>query len=377
MSEKAGIKLNTKTWHYKLIKYVLGDDAPTPKNMHNLCPYFWLMIFSMFVGPFKLFFTGLGKILGFIFNWSIKFVEYILIEPTASGWFNSLEDRDVYALSQHDKKIPNLYSKSKLGKKANGYEKSRADIVNEWFKKTHKESIYVLDKYGSETSFSTEKYKSWKNFQRLQKLAIDKEIERLVAERRANRTIKVDEVGEKIGESVTNAFNVMASWTDIIKWTKRVVGAIITLIGFGGVYFVVNFLGRGILWVVENFNGPVVLSNLVIFGKIILGIVIVGVLFYFIRLWVLYVKEQGLKLWYVKMIYYPIYWLIFIPIKFLFVDLLFEFFLINLLKGIVAGAKGIWVSLLGFLGIFGEYFGASYTDYCPGIEWEENDKKDK
>ena len=22
-------------------------------------------------------------------------------------------------------------------------------------------------------------------------------------------------------------------------------------------------------------------------------------------------------------------------------------------------------------GIFGEYFGASYSDYCPGIEWKD------
>jgi hypothetical protein len=26
-------------------------------------------------------------------------------------------------------------------------------------------------------------------------------------------------------------------------------------------------------------------------------------------------------------------------------------------------------------GIFGEYFGASYSDYCPGIEWVDFDEE--
>jgi len=29
--------------------------------------------------------------------------------------------------------------------------------------------------------------------------------------------------------------------------------------------------------------------------------------------------------------------------------------------------------LVSSTGVFGEYFGASYSDYCPGIEWVDFD----
>ena len=44
-------------------------------------------------------------------------------------------------------------------------------------------------------------------------------------------------------------------------------------------------------------------------------------------------------------------------------------FIGKLFVGIV---KGIGSSS----GIFGEYFGASYSDYCPGIEWCDFDEEE-
>jgi hypothetical protein len=41
-------KLSKKSWHYQLLKFILGESM-IPK--YNFCPYFWLTIFSMFVFP--------------------------------------------------------------------------------------------------------------------------------------------------------------------------------------------------------------------------------------------------------------------------------------------------------------------------------------
>lgn len=48
-------------------------------------------------------------------------------------------------------------------------------------------------------------------------------------------------------------------------------------------------------------------------------------------------------------------------------DFLFGFILKGVFEGIVKGA-------VEYGGIFAEYFNASYSDYCPGINWEEKKK---
>jgi len=372
MNEKAGIKLSTKTWHYKLIKFVLRSGAPTPQNMHNLCPYFWLLIFSMFVSPFVLLGSLIDKLRGLMVNGFVNFIEYVLIEPTAASWFRRLNDMDAYLLLKHDRNIPNLYTKSKLGKTDSGYPKKTSELLREWFKTTYNKEMFILSKSGNPTHTHSEDFTVWKVKQQSIAYIESRRLEDLAEKRRSNRKINPKQIGVNIQQSCSNVMNYVQSWNTIIKWTKRFFGGLSTFAGLTGVYYAVNLIGRGFLWLIENFNGPVVLENLIMLGLMLLSAVGIIGLFVLIRLWVLYVAEQGLKLWYSKMIYYPIYWLIFLPMKFLFIDLIFTFILVNLVKGVIGGAKTIWFGILGFTGIFGEYFGASYTDYCPGIEWEEN-----
>jgi len=361
MSEKVGIKLNTKTWHYKLIKFVLRDAAPTPQNMHNLCPYFWLLVFSMLVSPL----VGVGvliwKIVGSTFYKFEEWVDELLIEPTAKSWFNGLEDLEVNQLWTDDKSIPRIVFKSSLGKNQHGYEVGRGDIVNMWFKKRFGESIYKTDDKGNEFTYdNTDKFKEWDNtwWKKRQDLANE-----------------AYEAREKRRQNVEKIQTNVQSWKNIIKWTKRVVGSIITLIGLTITYFVVNILGRGLLWCIENFNGPLIGNIFMYFGIVLVGMALIAGLIYVLRLWVIYVAQKGLTLWYAKAIYYPLFYLVYIPLKFVFADFIYTIILVNIYFGTIAGAKGIWNGLLGFTGIFGEYFGASYTDYCPGIDWEENEEK--
>jgi len=46
------MRVKRDSLHYKLVKYVLGDKAPTPKTMQNGCPYFWLLLFSVLTVTF-------------------------------------------------------------------------------------------------------------------------------------------------------------------------------------------------------------------------------------------------------------------------------------------------------------------------------------
>ena len=53
------VKLSTKSWHYRLMKWFLGDATPTPSNTFNFCRYFWVLMFVLLimlplVTPFKL-----------------------------------------------------------------------------------------------------------------------------------------------------------------------------------------------------------------------------------------------------------------------------------------------------------------------------------
>jgi len=370
--EKPGFKISTKKWHYKLIKFVLGNGAPTPQNMHNLCPYFWLLIFSMFASIFVVIAKVISKTFGWLFKKFDHFIDFILVEPSARSWFNDLSELDVHRLYTRDKSVSNLYKKSKQGKTKYGYPISSTDVVNKWYKKVYKQSIYELNEEGEEVERYTKNFRAWDFEQqniRRNLLLIAQQEKRKKLE---NKTVDFGKFIDNVGDSISSAQSSMAEWKNIIKWTKRTMGALITTIGLSVIYVVVNFMGRGFLWLVENFNGPVVLEKLIMMGIILAIIAVVVGIILLIRLWLIYVADKGLKLWYAKIIFYFAKYVIFVPVKFIFVDLLWYFVLINLFKGLIAGTIMVKEGILGFLGIFGEYFGASYTDYCPGLEWEEN-----
>ena len=90
--EKAYVTLSTKSWHYQLMKLVLGKATPTPENMHNLCPYFWLLVFSLLtcivVVPVRLFCRGLN----FVANVIDKIIVQTFIMPVANTWEDKLTD---------------------------------------------------------------------------------------------------------------------------------------------------------------------------------------------------------------------------------------------------------------------------------------------
>ena len=347
--EKTTVKYNTKKWHYKFMKFMLGSIAPTPKTIHNLCPYFYLLIFTILTCVFILPIKGII----FLFKMLDNFVLINLSTPTAVKWETELTDLDVYQIWIWEKVINKTY-KNVFGNAGSD------DFVTKWWSKKYDLPAFKYVK-GCTHALYTHEFEEWIVNQRTlyNKMTFGKYKEKT--------TDLSDKISDKITDFVEILHDYISSWKNIIKWTKRIVGLIITSMLLFATYFLVNFLGRGILWLVVHWSWPVFFS-IVMFS-------IIGTIAAFLSIlmgkWVIYIKQNGITLWYIKPAYYFTYWVLWIPIKYVFYIFLWKIILVNLFYFISSAAKLIYKSILGFLGIFGEYFGASYTDYCPGIEWEE------
>jgi hypothetical protein len=74
-------------------------------------------------------------------------------------------------------------------------------------------------------------------------------------------------------------------------------------------------------------------------------------------------------MWPLLTIWYPLYFVIGIVIcKWIIYYFLYKLIIYTILWGIL---RGIGVGFQEFGGIFADYFNASYSDYCPGINWED------
>jgi hypothetical protein len=372
MSEKATVKMSTKSWHYKLVKLVLGSAAPTPYNMHNLCPYFWLMIFSLLVSPIVLPIKAVIWAFMKIDKAVQNFVYGSMVVPAAQSWESKLSDLDVFQIFIHEMHIKKIY------KKAFGDEDAFLDrdtfVFDWWEKKYNKKAFRNSDehrsKYNSE-GFSKDFEKWIAEYEEVMEEIYSKNSEEEIAkmEKKVQYEEKISKFRDTVDNFIGKIGKSISSWKNIIKWTKRTVGLLITFLGLVATYFVVNFLSKGVLWLVEHWNWQVVLG--IGAGILVVGLIVLIV--YLMRTWIAYMTNKGTSLWYVKIAYFlamAIVW----PLKVIFYHFIFQLLLVNIWFLLVKGAKLIWGSFLGFLGIFGEYFGASYSDYCPGIEWEEENE---
>jgi hypothetical protein len=90
------MRVDKNSWHYNLMKYVLGSKTPTPQNMQNGCPYYWLVIFSLLVCPF----VGLWKTLKFIVLLIPKFF-IDMLELSVDNWVKNLDDIAAYEMYEN------------------------------------------------------------------------------------------------------------------------------------------------------------------------------------------------------------------------------------------------------------------------------------
>ena len=370
MSEKASVKLSTKSWHYKLIRFILGGIAPTPENMFNLCPYFWLLVLSLLVtpvvAPLKLIYLAFAR----MFDGLANLMDKLIILPSAERWEDGLSDLDVYQILRWDKALQKFY---KMAHFKNDNYHAKELFAYQWWRETYKMPVFENDDspkkvYGTYTDEFSEWLKECElEYEALMDEMSERELEKARKKAEYEENLKkfrtgMDNIGDRVKDTVL-------SWKTLIKWTKRVVGLIVTGALLVATYFIVNYMGRGVLWLVDNWDWS-------IFLIVVLALAGAGALLLIIqllKLWVDYIESKGaMNVWYVKGLYYLAKG-IYLPFRWVFYDFLWKWVLVNIWYLIKRSARLVWGSLLGFLGIFGEYFGASYTDYCPGIDWEENE----
>lgn len=383
------IKLHANSWHNRLMRYVLGDKAPGPHNMFNLCPYFWILIFCIFSSPF----VFIAKAITFIVSSIVSTISKYLSDSLYVGYLKSLTEDEILALHKG-------YGYIKGNRWRNHYRapfyinKEESQIVSEWFKEYY--NINTSTSEGWKSIFDKikeiqeERIKIREEQQLREEELIQKnKIERIKKKDKLLKNLNfINDKFDNLIASVKESFSFLNklnnfNYSSIIKITKKFFGLLITLTIASGLYFILSGLIKFILFLIDIWNWAIILSALKYIG-IGLGITIVLVLFI---VGIIYLKEYisdkykyGKKVFLVELVkyifLYPLYYVVALPIYFIFVKFLWELLIIRILYKLILVSIGMFLkflfnSILSSTGIFGQYFKSTYSDLCPGIEWEE------
>ena len=384
MDEKI-IKLSTKSWHYKLIKFIFGGMLPEPKTMKNLCPYFWMLIASIlvvpFIGPIKVIIQLIWKSMTVI----VEALES-LNDKYVVNWIDKLTDAEAYAIYEEGTQWNDLVAVPKTVKR----NMTSFYILKRWAKRYNIDEntpnfeavvLEAVKKHESEyLKLRDDRYKQ----EDAARLRI-RERRRKREEKEARIQARLDAFGNVFKPAVSSirktfTFNSVSS---VVKITKQVVGVLLTVLIACALYFVVQLITLGVLALIGIWNWAVVGNFVAVFG---VGVLLVGV--GFVIGWLIvklinhleyYYKAKGSLPWYIQMfvylgmyIYIPCKYIIWYPLYFIFKVVLWDILCINIVWGIL---KSFWNAIVSAAGIFGEYFGSSYGDYCPGISFDEEETK--
>ena len=395
------MRVDKNSWHYNLMKYVLGSKTPTPQNMQNGCPYYWLVVFSLLVCVF----VALWKTLKFIF---LLIPEFFLsmLEYSVDAWIKNLDDISAYEMyenqyssSKNVQKLPvtakiffdnndenffNYFLTKKYGEGAKNDKAKKDQIITDW-NAWRTEVREARDKRNNER---------WAKEEEQRKQEVIREAKRAASKAAWDARMKpLNEGMVKLFDSIREAFTFKGDVKSLIKRTKQIVGAIVTLILLTAAFFIVEGLAYVLILFIDfSINCWYIYAILLALAVAVGLIYFIGV---FIGGWLQKVVNQynrGKKVWYVEpliyLLWYPVkyiglalgyvfLYIIWKPLEFIFYTFLWKLVLVNLAKFIWKGLFGFGRGLANSTGIFGEYFSASYTDYCPGIEWTGFDDEQK
>lgn len=395
------MRISKKSWHYRLLQYVLKGQAPTPHDMQNGCPYFWLVMFSLLVLPFLLIFKAV--------RWAILLIPKMLfwvLKQLVIAWLAGLDDEAAYELDYNG----SYSSYTKMPKTAKMFfDESDEDFFSFFLSKKYNVSDKNDPKYIETQNKIRERWEKWredleKRRDEQYKVNTQKEEERRKQKafhdrKRAESQAKWDARMKPINEGFDNigtwfkkTFTVERGRRNmIVKRTKQFVGAVVTLVILGATFFAVNYIALALMvaadWCIANWQ--------IFVGMGIAGVAfgILYLLYVLISSWgqaIVNKYRRGKKVWYIE----PLIYLVWLPlkylamaiafifvkiiweiIKFLFYTLLFKWFLKPIGLFIAKISVGLFKGIIGSTGIFGEYFGASYSDFCPGLEWVDFDEE--
>jgi len=231
------VKIKKTDWHYKLLKFVLGEkNIPTM----NFCPYFWLTIFSMFVFSFVAIYKGLQ----FVTDKIADRIDYLILEPLTKIKFKKISqnEEDLYyaILAYYDLDLTNQeYTRDHDNIKLLGYSQFKYQIGNR-----RKELKKIYDFWIKNFEGDIEQY--------IQKLKEKKEtrIKELMS-----LYEKMEEDQKKILIEVENKKNINKTKRKnkinaIIKYTKIFTPILGTVFGV----FIACYLFKALIWLIFSIN---------------------------------------------------------------------------------------------------------------------------
>ena len=350
VQQRSEISLSPGSWHARLIKWVFGFG---PSDFRNLCPYFWLLIASLFlvipVTPIKLIFKAFFWVGDVVAGWIEESTE-----ESFNRFVNDLSKGEIFFIMCGE-----VRDENKLREKSN-YWKHSSLLENHIRAKLR---IAIGGKSGSWWADMREKIRkkyennnSWQSWVKEFEEEADQVKRKLefAAERDKEKRYKAKKRSEVIA--------------DIVATTKAVVKGIIVIpLVFIG-YMLTAALTNGFAWAFSRSLGSY-LTLLYIFLGIIAFILICSYGYWCtesIKEWREYRSKKPTLEWICLIPALPvvfILWILEITMRFVW-----DYILLGIGNGIYTGFKE-------YGGIFADYFDASYSDYCPGINWEKEDKK--
>ena len=395
------MRVDKNSWHYNLVKYVLGEKAPTPQNMQNGCPYFWLLIFSLFACSF----LAIWQFLKYVVLLFPKGFVWCL-EKSVDNWLKTIDDITAYEMSENQfsnrkniQKLPltakvffdstdesffSYFLTKKYGEGAKNDKVKRAEIRNNW--EQWREEIRVARQKRNDERYARELEEEKRELAREQKRMANK----IIWDARMKPFY---DSSNKFFAALRLAFTFKGDRKSLIKRTKQVVGALITLILLVAAFFFVEYFALGLMVFID------VSIKLWYVYAIIIGLCAAAGLIYFICVFIggwlqnlVNKYEGGKKVWYVEpfiyLLWYPVKYItiavvysflyvIGYPLKFIFYDFLWKIIIVNVSTLIWKGLCSIGRGLVTSTGVFGEYVSADYTGLCPGIEWTGFDEEEK
>lgn len=350
------VKIKETDWHFRLVKFCWKIN---PKVFRNLCPYFWLVMGSIVAFIPMSLYRGIEWCIGWIKNllknyWESYNKEYS--QKVYKKYLQSLSKGQIYYL-KYQNTIPLETRRYKRFAQFNNKDLNNLllDAIEEFGLKDKDIKKYKED-------FSLELKKEEELYERNCKLQLEAEI------KKEKREEKMRELGYKISEYSKHFFtflgvllcgfigfilltaftNLWCFFSSLTIDLSRLMTVLITFVSSAIVGF---SMGSCTVSYLKYREGDIKCDP-----KYMIG---VKKNLYYIPLSIGY----GLyHLWHI-IICKPIYYIIYLPIY------------VFLIKTVIGGILMAFITgIKEFGGIFGDYFNASYSDYCPGIDWEDKNK---
>lgn len=312
------VTLKSNGWYNKLQKFTFGKSKP---ELYSLCPFFWLTIFCIVALPFTLILKGI--------LWVANRIDKY-IDKSINEYLDSLTPLEIGTM-YNDYIIPR---KPFFAGKIGAY-----SMYNKW-----KERQLNLGKsYDDVYEMAKNAHDKWEEDQCRKQEILDQIYRDREELERKNQ--------ERLAKKNERAAKMKLVWIPIVTWTKRIFNLALTC----GIMILITWF---INFIIVIYNPSATLEGLKIFGIVLL---LLGAIFGIVVLGTYYVdwnRSNGRV---------PVFLRPFVAMGPMFTVIA---------DGIGSVFKWIGKGFKNTFGLFWEYFKANKNDYCPAINWVDDETEE-